>query len=456
MEIQTKLLSLILITLFSIQNLFAYIDPGTGGYLISSIWSYIVTFVVIIFGYILNFFKHTLKNLFIKHKLISISLLSITIIFSAVLINIYLNSNSGSQLTLPPYDESLNGVQIYNKNLVSEGYNLYEGKLIDMDGKLIKTWNYSYLSILDEKGYYYAQKSYESLGWGKFDWNDNPIWIKKIPIHHEIYLTDYDTIITLTKEVKNYNNRLVEFDVVLEFDSNGTLISNWSTYDSLELLQQFHRPLELDNKNQIIPEDHKKNTSIWGANYDYYHLNAISLIPDNSKQNLHKAFTKGNWILSFRHGSMIFILDKDTKEPLWSGIYDQIEENIEGQHAPQMLENGNILIFDNGRYRHWSRIIEVNPATMKIESEYKSEDFFTYSQGYVQVLPNKNLLITESEDGRIFELKINPNTKQSEIVWEYYVSESMEHDEFGTIRDDVYRVTRYPKTQIDNIITKWE
>ena len=48
----------------------------------------------------------------------------------------------------------------------------------------------------------------------------------------------------------------------------------------------------------------------------------------------------------------------------------------QGQHAPTPLENGNILIFDNGVHRlddplPFSRVIEVNPATNEIVWTYQ-------------------------------------------------------------------------------------
>ena len=36
-----------------------------------------------------------------------------------------------------------------------------------------------------------------------------------------------------------------------------------------------------------------------------------------------------------------------------------------------------LQIFDNGRYRNWSRIIELDPIKMKIVWEYKAEGFFS-------------------------------------------------------------------------------
>jgi len=56
-----------------------------------------------------------------------------------------------------------------------------------------------------------------------------------------------------------------------------------------------------------------------------------------------------------------------------------------------MLKNGNILIFDNGSGRGWSRIIEVNPIGKEIVWEYHAEpkeSFITRYWGSAQGLPN--------------------------------------------------------------------
>jgi len=94
---------------------------------------------------------------------------------------------------------------------------------------------------------------------------------------------------------------------------------------------------------------------------------------------------------------------------------------VAGQHAPTLLANGNVLIFDNGVHRlddamPYSRVIEVNPATNQIVWKYQDKpawNFFSPRMGLAQRLPNGNTLITESSFGRFFEV-----TSQGEIVWD--------------------------------------
>jgi hypothetical protein len=354
----------------------------------------------------------------------------------------------------PSFDPSLSGAHWRDRAQVSPGYNLYSGKLIDMDGRVVKQWDQLYLNVIDTNGDYYAQKSYEYPLWGRYRWDGTPVWEKNFNIHHEICLTPKGTVITFTKEVHLYNGRMVEFDVILEFDKDGNEIGRFSLWEHLEEFQKHHRKLELDQPpNFILPVDHYKSTSVWGGNYDYYHLNSLSIIPRNFKQGVHPAFEPGNWLISFRHGNMTFILDQETKKILWRAIDTQIgEPGLDGQHTPFMLENGNILMFDNGRDLKKSRVIEIDPIEMRVVWEFTQPGFYSLSQGNVQALPNKNILITESESGHVFEV-----TRDKEVVWEYYTPDrrdphnSDDPKRYGQ-RQQIYRMTRYSKEMIDKFL----
>ena len=354
------------------------------------------------------------------------------------------------------FDESLSGTHVYDSEKICEGYRLNDGNLIDIGGKKIREWKYKYLGGIDKNGDYYAQEYYESPTWGRFDWQGNSIWISEIPIHHDIVLTP-DKLITFTKEMHEYKGRKVDFCVILELDKTGNIIGRWSIWDNLEYLKKFHAPLELERHySPLIRETAKrKDKTPWGGNYDYYRLNSLQIIPANNLGEKDKRFQKGNWLISFRHGSMIFILDKDTKEIVWKCISNDVKDNIEGPHSPQILENGNVLLFDNGRYRGWSRVIEINPVNLQIVWEYnssKKEDFFSLSQGYCQKLRNGNVLITESELGRVFEI-----TSDKKIVWEFYHPEKQTpensplHPENHGKRQWIYRMNFYDKKFVDSL-----
>ncbi len=293
-----------------------------------------------------------------------------------------------------------------------KGNILFNGTFMNLKGEILKQHQFKNLGIY-YKNYYIAQDKYEGSKWGLFDKKtDKAIWIKQEPIHHEILVTSQETIITFSKETKTYKKREVDFDTILEYNFKGKLLSKFSMYDNISEFQQHHKKLELDIPPlPFLKEKARRNeASPWSGFYDYYRLNSMQIIPKNSLKD--KRFQEGNWLLSCRHGSLIFILDKDTKHIVYSLNQHSIKSQIQGQHAVQMLELGNLLIFDNGRYREESRIIELNPITKEIEYEYNN-NFFTKSQGYVQKIKNNTYLITQSEQGRILLIE------NEEITWEY-------------------------------------
>jgi outer membrane protein assembly factor BamB len=116
------------------------------------------------------------------------------------------------------------------------------------------------------------------------------------------------------------------------------------------------------------------------------------------------------------------------------------------QHDARELDNGNILIFDNGSHRHeykpeYSRVVELDPKTDEIVWEYQANppsDFYTAHSGGSERQPNGNTVIIETDKGRAFEV-----TPDCEIVWEY-VNPQYYIDFRGRVTNMVWRFHRYP------------
>jgi len=179
----------------------------------------------------------------------------------------------------------------------------------------------------------------------------------------------------------------------------------------------------------------------------YEHLDPESDIICPSEQRIEwthcntvQILANGDILTSFRSINTIAIIDKKTGDIKWKWGPGELCH----QHDPTMLDSGNILIFDNGAHRRssgpsYSRVLEVNPKTNRIEWEYKDNpvyEFFSGVAGGCQRLPNGNTLITESCLGRIFEV-----TLSGELVWEFvnpfYSYWQDQHQNF------IYRAYRY-------------
>jgi hypothetical protein len=126
----------------------------------------------------------------------------------------------------------------------------------------------------------------------------------------------------------------------------------------------------------------------------------------------------GNILVSLRSVSAVIIISRSTGSVIW-----HLDSTVVAQqHCASELPSGNILIFDNGTFRHresatYSRVIEVSRSTKSIVWEYKDPHpmtFFTPFMGGAQRLENGNTLITEAAFGRVFEV-----TSEGKMCWEW-------------------------------------
>jgi len=139
------------------------------------------------------------------------------------------------------------------------------------------------------------------------------------------------------------------------------------------------------------------------------------------------------------------------------------EQTLFGQHDAHWISQGKyagkVLIFNNGRdsIRPWSSVDiidialpdttgEVTSTQAKLIWRYqapKKEDFYSTFLSGAQILPNGNILITQGQAGRIFEIDAN-----KKIVWEFI------NPNYGSLKNDnleskksqrnyVYKAKRY-------------
>ncbi|MFT3720925.1 aryl-sulfate sulfotransferase [Pseudorhodoferax sp.] len=131
---------------------------------------------------------------------------------------------------------------------------------------------------------------------------------------------------------------------------------------------------------------------------------------------------------------------------------------VSHQHAPVPLDNGHILVFDNGNFRAgahvaYSRVLEIDPRDgNRIVWQYADEVvnlFYSPFMGNAQRLPNGNTHITESSTGRLFEV-----TPQGEVVWEYVIPWFAEYPDEAARKtgpgrlNSVFQTLRYSAGQV--------
>lgn len=160
---------------------------------------------------------------------------------------------------------------------------------------------------------------------------------------------------------------------------------------------------------------------------DVLHTNHVEVF-DGRLADRDPIYAEGNILISMRNINAIAILDGKSAEVLW--IWGPT--NVTFQHQPTLLDNGHILLFDNGTTR--SRIIEIDPLPHRITWEYSPKSgFFSKTQGSNQRLPNGNTLITESNRGYVLEV-----TPKGETVWKF-ANPVVNHKKE---REAIWRMTR--------------
>ncbi|MFH1755298.1 MAG: arylsulfotransferase family protein, partial [Candidatus Latescibacterota bacterium] len=145
---------------------------------------------------------------------------------------------------------------------------------------------------------------------------------------------------------------------------------------------------------------------------DLFHTNSLEVLDGRIAHSI-PAFKEGNILLSMCHLDMIAVVDPARRRVVWS-----MSGAFALQHDPTITDDGGLMLFDNIWQQDKSRIIVLAPASRDVIWQYSGTDeapFYSQTCGTAKRLPNGNTLISESDNGRAFEV-----TMDGDIVWEFY------------------------------------
>jgi Arylsulfotransferase (ASST) len=317
--------------------------------------------------------------------------------------------------------------------------------LIDLQGNVVHTWNMPYppglYGYLTDRGtLFYNGKIPNPSHLGQsgskggaaleMDWKGRVLWEVKHPDHHNdgIRLRNGNVLLVcampladeIVRKVRGgrpgteYDNGKMEGDYLVEMTTEGKVVWEWRAWEHLDPVRD-------------------SITAVQDSRDEWMHANGVSEMPD------------GNILVSFRNISTVVMINRSTGEIYWKlGA-----PPLSGQHAPYMLANGHVLLFDNGPHRldesfPFSRVLEIDPATKNIIWTFQESipsKFFSPRISNAQRLPNGNTLINEGSFGRFFEV-----TAGGDIVWEYVNPYFAGPPKTQT--NQVFRVYRYTAEEI--------
>ncbi len=366
-------------------------------------------------------------------------------------------------MTTPPIDSQTRrrmartGLTAYDPDRTCPGYTLYapmsgdgEVYLLDMQGEVAHTWHMPYPPglygyLLPNGNLFYGGKIRDDDTWEIFegfkrfkggvmleaDWDGKIVWEHRDAYHHHdarrtesggcLYMTVERMADADAAKVKGgrpcTDAAGMWSDVLVEVDAGGNRVWEWNSAE------------HLNPATDIITLNDSRE--------EWSHGNTVVPLP------------RGRVMFSFRNISTVGIIDRATDEIVWKLGYEVLAQ----QHDPSLLDNGNVLVYDNGSHSQsnplpHSRVIEVDPNTNEIVWRYQDNPPFNFFSAYIsgaRRLPNGNTLITEGQFGRIFQV-----TPEGDVVWEY-VNPHFATNEQGQVVNSVFRATHYLPEEIQQL-----
>lgn len=191
---------------------------------------------------------------------------------------------------------------------------------------------------------------------------------------------------------------------------------------------------ELDLRRDIIPaangeqrayfEIRTRTPEVDGESMEYledpFHPNdAESLRADMA--DAFPMFETGDILFSLREINLIAVVDPESGALKWWHHGPWIK-----QHDPDFQPDGTITVYDNGTGTDRSLIRRIDPADNRNAVMFAGDaevPFYSWRRGKHQILPGGNLLLTEAERGRVFEVDTD-----GRLLWERHLRWDAHHN----------------------------
>jgi len=290
--------------------------------------------------------------------------------------------------------------------------------LMDMDGQVLHRWGLGYWRVWPDSdvdrnhdGTMHWRRArilpggdllaiFEGLGIVKIDRYSNLIWANHCRAHHDLEVLPDGDIIVLSREARLiprlHPRTPVLEDFVLRLGPDGEIKQRVSLLEAFENSEEWRHLLD--------------RLRVTAGNI--FHTNSVEWL-DGRHAEHHPEFTAGRVLISMRETHTVAVVDLDRVEVMWV-----LQDDFRSQHDATMLDSGQLMLFNNNYQPGMSSVDRYNPATGIRTWRFTGtpeRPFYSRTCSTSQPLPNGNILITESDNGRVFEIDEAENT-----VWEFY------------------------------------
>jgi len=296
---------------------------------------------------------------------------------------------------------------------------------------------------------------WELFGLFKLDRDSRVLWSVAEPVHHDLQVTSAGEVMHLQAKRRMIagipEQRAIE-DFIVTRDAGGRELRRLAMSDALRnadwlaLRRAFweratQRGYGLTQKGRFDP----------------FHTNSLWLLTATEAARLGDSFRAGDALVSMAMLDTIAILDMEKGVARWwqQGPFGM-------QHQPHPTPDGEIILFNNFQSAKQSSVVTLDPRTRQLTWEYAGPEaapLYSRRSGRVQILPNGNVLIVETDGGRALELTAASVAEgrvagkvageiAGEIVWEF-------QSPYRTGKDGELTANLYSLDRVDAKQTAW-
>lgn len=325
-----------------------------------------------------------------------------------------------------PATDGRSGVIVHDRDRSSPGDNFYvsaglcRAEVVDAAGMSVHTWEHGPcgrwagatrladggLVVVGQHAAHAVPAGHHRRYLLRLSRDGSVVWERGLPVHHHVSLTSDGRLLALTRRQRRIPAIHADVDVrdngVALLSLDGTLLAEPSVYELLAAAADTF---------QFQPVRAKAHAGTMIV--DLLHANALQWL-DNPARAARPPFrTHPAVLVCIRHQDTVALIDWTQRRVTWA--WGQGE--LSGPHDAHVLPSGNVLVFDNGLGRGWSRVVEVDPARRAIVWQYRAPhpwNLYSRIHGSSQRLLNGNTLIVDSTHGRAFEV-----TRGGDVVWDF-------------------------------------
>jgi len=262
---------------------------------------------------------------------------------------------------------------------------------------------------VDDEGYLHVVADGALI---KFDWNANVVWRHAARHHHDLNFDIDGGPVVVSERLKT----IPGVDGVQELTIKDHGLTFFTRDGAIEQELWLSDVMADDPRfKEVLAETIAWKTRRFGEEVDWtrpsdvFHLNSCEVLA----RDVEGLGQRGDVLVSPRRFNRIAVIDRARGEIEW--IWGEGE--LDHQHDPTLTDDDRVVVFDNGKFRSYSRVLVVDPSSRAIARDFRGHTpFFSSGRGSVQSLDDGSLFVVIANEARIIQVARDGDDVQWEFI----------------------------------------